>query len=204
MARHTCLAISYNFMTSHNLMKKKYPPGDLAIWIFILAELLAFGVLFIAYVIAKHNHLEIFSQYQLTLDKGAALINTLALIAASFFVVLSVTAIKESRNRHSLFFMALACLMAVVFILVKSSEFSYHFSHGVSLSTNVFYTFYLSLTVFHFFHVVMGLIILLAIAVKLAKDGYSEKDHTGMESGASYWHMVDVVWLVLFPIVYVM
>jgi nitric oxide reductase NorE protein len=64
--------------------------------------------------------------------------------------------------------------------------------------------FYLSLTFFHFMHVIMGMVILGAVALKARRGGYSAAQHTGVETGASYWHMVDLVWLILFPLVYVM
>ena len=64
--------------------------------------------------------------------------------------------------------------------------------------------FYLSLTVFHYMHVVMGMVILAAVAVKARAGAYSAAEHTGVETGTAYWHMVDLVWLILFPLVYVM
>ena len=94
--------------------------------------------------------------------------------------------------------------MAALFIAVKGHEFAHHFAAGINLSTNTFYMFYLSLTFFHFMHVVMGMVILTAVALKARKGGYSATEHTGVETGASYWHMVDMVWLILFPLVYVM
>jgi len=75
---------------------------------------------------------------------------------------------------------------------------------GVTLRTNDFYLFYISLTFFHFMHVIMGMVILAAVALKARRGGYSANEHTGVETGASYWHMVDLVWLILFPLVYVM
>ena len=74
----------------------------------------------------------------------------------------------------------------------------------MTLSTNTFYMFYLSLTFFHFMHVILGMVILAAVALKARAGGYSVADHTGVETGASYWHMVDLVWLILFPLIYVM
>jgi len=97
-----------------------------------------------------------------------------------------------------------ALLMGCVFLLVKSGEYAHHFEQGVTLSTNTFYMFYLSLTFFHFMHVIMGMVILAAVAWKANQDDYSAAEHTGVETGASYWHMVDLVWLILFPLIYVM
>jgi nitric oxide reductase NorE protein len=182
----------------------RYPPGDLAIWIFILAELSVFAVFFAAYAFTRMNNPDLFNTYQATLDRGAALINTLALITSSYFVVRAVAAIRVGESLRCGRWLWLAILMGLVFLGVKGFEYAHHFGQGITLSTNRFYMFYLSLTFFHFMHVILGLVILLAVALKARKGGYDEREHTGVETGASYWHMVDLLWLILFPLVYVM
>lgn len=181
-----------------------YPPGDLAIWIFILAELLVFGVFFASYAFTRMNHVELFNQYQSTLDREAALINTLALLTSSYFVVRGVVAAREGDNGRCARWTWAAVAMGGVFLAVKATEYAHHIGAGINLSTNEFYMFYLSLTFFHFLHVILGMVILAAVAIKAGKGGYSAEDHVGVETGASYWHMVDLVWLILFPLVYVM
>lgn len=181
-----------------------YPPGDLAIWIFILAELTVFAVFFAGYAFARLNNVELFNEFQQQLDRRAAFINTLALITSSFFVVRAVTAIRDDDKRLCLHWLLAALLMGAVFLVVKSAEYGHHFEQGVTLSSNTFYMFYLSLTFFHFMHVIMGMVILAAVAWKVNQGGYSAAEYTGVETGASYWHMVDLVWLILFPLVYVM
>ncbi|HHH38797.1 MAG TPA: cytochrome c oxidase subunit 3 family protein [Sedimenticola sp.] len=181
------------------------PPGDLAIWIFILAELGVFAVFFAAYAFTRMDHVALFNEYQQHLDKRAALINTLALITSSYFVVRAVSAIREDNRRHCVGWLLAALSMGTVFLVVKIGEYHHHFVvEGVSLSTNTFYMFYISLTFFHFMHVIMGMVILSAVAVMAARGKYSAAEHTGVETGASYWHMVDLLWLILFPLVYVM
>ncbi len=182
----------------------RYPPGDLAIWVFILAELGAFAAFFGAYAFTRMRHVELFNQYQLTLDKGAALINTFALITSSYFVVRAVASIREDNRRGCVRWLLAAIGMGGLFLVVKSTEYAHHIEAGIRLSTNTFYMFYLSLTFFHFMHVIMGMVILGAVAYKARQGAYSSAQHTGVETGASYWHMVDLVWLILFPLVYVM
>ncbi|GAB4346092.1 MAG: cytochrome c oxidase subunit 3 family protein [Gammaproteobacteria bacterium] len=184
--------------------RREAPPGDLAIWIFILAELLVFGVFFLAYAFARKNNVELFDLYQATLDRTSGFINTLALITSSYFVVRGVQAVQDDRAQRCGHWLWAAFAMGCVFLVVKLVEFGHHVNEGHSLSTNTFYMFYLSLTFFHFMHVLLGMVILAFMAVKAGKGGYSAADHHGVESGASYWHMVDLVWLVLFPLVYVM
>lgn len=181
-----------------------YPPGDLVIWIFILAELLVFGIFFASYAFTRLNHVELFNQYQLTLDRDAALINTLALLTSSYFVIRGVVAAREGDSALCARWIWAAVTMGGVFLVVKTAEYAHHIGAGINLSTNKFYMFYLSLTFFHYMHVILGMAILTAVALKAGKGGYSSDDHVGVETGASYWHMVDLVWLVLFPLVYVM
>lgn len=182
----------------------RHPPGDLAIWIFILAELLVFGVFFAAYAFTRMDHVALFDRYQQTLNRDSALINTLALITSSYFVVRALAAIREGLARSCGRWLLAALAMGALFLAVKGGEYAHHFGQGVNLRTNTFYMFYLSLTFFHFMHVLMGMVILAAVALKARRGGYSAAEHTGVETGASYWHMVDLVWLILFPLVYVM
>ena len=187
-----------------NKEKITWPPGDLVIWIFIMAELLTFCVFFAAYAFTRASHVELFNTYQATLNRDYALINTLALITSSYFVVRAVAAIRQDNSKDCVRWLLAALAMGFLFLLVKGVEYQEHFSHGINLDTNTFYMFYLSLTFFHFMHVVLGMLILSAVALKARRGGYSAEEHTGVETGASYWHMVDLVWMVLFPLVYVM
>lgn len=183
---------------------RQYPPGDLAIWVFILAELLVFAVFFASYAFTRANHVELFNTFQLSLDTDAALINTLALITSSYFVMRAVASIREEKTKQCIHWLLAALAMGLVFLVVKSGEYAHHYQQGINMRTNLFYMFYLSLTFFHFMHVIMGMVILAAVALKAKQGCYSATEHTGVETGASYWHMVDIVWLVLFPLVYVM
>jgi len=191
-------------VTAESIEVRRYPPGDLAIWIFILAELSVFAAFFAAYAFSRMGNPELFDTYQATLDQRSALVNTLALITSSYFVVRAVAAIRGDDGSGCVRWLLAALAMGVLFLAVKSLEYAHHLGAGINLSTNTFYMFYLSLTFFHFMHVILGMVILAAVAIKASKGGYSAADHVGVETGASYWHMVDLVWLILFPLVYVM
>ncbi len=178
-------------------------PGDLAMWFFIFMELLVFGIFFIVYAITRLQHVEMFNQYQLTLNRELGMANTLLLISASYFVVRAVHAIKLNNIKSCVYWLYAALAGGAGFLLLKAMEYTEKFSAGINLSTNTFYMFYLSLTLFHFLHVILGMIILLAIVIKAQNGAYSAKNYVGVETGASYWHMVDLVWIVLFPMVYI-
>ncbi|CAG0978392.1 cytochrome c oxidase subunit III [Rhodocyclaceae bacterium] len=182
----------------------RHPPGDLAIWVFILAELLAFGVFFAVYAVVRMKHVELFDAMQPNLDRNAGAINTVLLRAASWGVARAVAAIERGRQVLSGRWLAFAILCGFGFLFVKVFEYAAKFRAGINLATNDFYMFYLSLTFFHFMHVILGLAILIGVWAKTRAGGYSAADHRGMETGAAYWHMVDLVWIILFPLVYVM
>jgi len=185
-------------------IKTKYPPGDLALWIFICAELLVFGVFFAAYAFTRTSNIELFNQYQATLNADLALLNTIALLTSSYFVVSAIIAIKENQQQKSTRFLLLAILGGITFLALKMTEYSHHMSEGINLTTNLFYMFYLSLTFFHFMHVILGVMILIVLWVNTRKGAYTATEHTGLVSGGAYWHMVDLVWLILFPLIYIM
>lgn len=179
-------------------------PGDLAIWVFILAEMLAFAVFFSAYAFARAKNVELFNLYQQTLDRDAGAVNTLLLITGSWFVALAVRAAQRDDTPAVARHIALGFLCGAGFLVVKSFEYAAKFGAGISLSTNTFYMFYISLTFFHFMHVILGMVILAVLWKQARRGAYGSHDANGLESGAAYWHMVDLLWIVLFPLVYVM
>jgi nitric oxide reductase NorE protein len=179
------------------------PPGDLAVWFFICAELLVFGIFFLGYAIARRHDPELFNQGQATLDTGAGLLNTLLLITSSYLVAKAVHALRDDRSRAAVWRLLGGMALGAGFLAVKTHEYGVQFDAGISLSTSTFTMFYLGLTMFHAMHVVLGMVVLAVLAWQSAAGRYTPHDCNGAESGAAYWHMVDLVWLILFPLVYV-
>ncbi len=185
---------------------KKQPkaiPGDLAMWFIIFAELLVFGIFFITYAVVRINNVDMFNHYQLTLNRETGAINTILLITASYFVVRSIHAVKLNKSKISSNYLYISITCGLLFILIKSIEFYDKFSIGIDLSTNTFYMFYFLLTLFHYFHVILGLMILVAVAVKTRKGHYNTDQYHGIETAGAYWHMVDLAWIIMFPLIYV-
>jgi nitric oxide reductase NorE protein len=179
-------------------------PGYLVVWAFILAELLLFAMLFASYAFARVDNVAMFSLYQQTLDRNAGAINTLLLVTGSWFVVLGVQAAHLDDSRAASRNLALGFLCGAGFLTIKVFEYAAKFGEGVSFSTNTFYRFYFSLTFFHFMHVILGMVVLAILWIKTRQGAYGSHDAQGLESGGAYWHMVDLLWIVLFPLVYVM
>lgn len=178
-------------------------PGDFAIWIIIFAELLVFGIFFISYAVARINNIEMFNHFQLTLNRETGAINTILLITSSYFIVLAVKAIKRNHIKKCYHFLYASLACGGLFLIIKSLEFYDKFSAGINLSTNTFYMFYFLLTLFHYLHVILGLMIILAVAIKAQRRGYNAEEYHGVETAGAYWHMVDLAWIILFPLVYI-
>lgn len=173
-------------------------------WCFIFAELLVFGIFFLSYAYTRARHVDMFNAAQASLDRVSGTLNTLLLITSSYFVVRAVDAIRHNATKISSAWLIAAMTCGLFFVLLKLLEFADKIQAGITMSTNLFYMFYLFLAFFHFMHVVLGMVILGSVAHKAWHGGYNLADHSGMETAAAYWHMVDLVWIILFPLVYVL
>lgn len=198
-------------MRKYRIMKKeKYssPPGDFGIWLVVYMELITFGLLFVGFAFARRSEVEIFNQSQLLLNQTFGFINTLILLTSSYFVVKAVSAIKninrEYANKMASRYLQIAMGLGGIFIIIKIFEITQKYSEGINLSTNTFFMFYIILIVFHFLHVLLGVVILYNVQQKAKNGGYTLDDYKGVETGATYWHLIDLLWIILFPLVYIM
>ncbi len=182
---------------------EKKLPGDLAMWFFILAELTVFAIFFIGFAIAEQQDLQLFREGKEQLHQIAGLINTIALITSSFLVALALNSMHQGHGKKAAWLLVSAKLVALVYIAVKVWEYLSLFSQGIDIETNNFFTLYFIITFFHLMHVLLGMVILIFITKKAACGEYSKGNISGFESGASYWHMVDLLWIILFPLIYV-
>jgi nitric oxide reductase NorE protein len=190
------------------ISKYNSPPGDFGIWLVVYIELITFGLLFIGYAFARAGEIEIFNQSQLLLDQKLGFINTLILLTSSYFVVKALEAVKKfdadvARKKASRW-LIYAMSLGALFLVIKILEISDKYSQGINLSTNTFFMFYIIIIVFHFLHVVLGMIILFNVRQNVKAQMYSKDNFKGIETGGVYWHLVDLLWIVLFPLVYIM
>lgn len=189
--------------SEHVPSTSKRLPGDLAMWFFILAELTVFAILFIGFAVAEQMNSAMFAEGKAQLHQISGLINTLTLITSSFFVALALNAMHSGDGKKSAKLLVIAKLVACVYIGVKIWEYLSLFEQNIDIETNTFFTLYFMITFFHLMHVLLGMVMLAFIAVKSAKNQYNASNMSGYESGASYWHMVDMLWIILFPLIYV-
>ncbi len=181
-----------------------YPPGGILLWIIILVELVTFAAGLTIFSIQRQANLELFqSSGQLLLQK-IALINTIILITGGYFMAMSVNSLKRADSQKSAVWTLAAIATGIGFLLLKSYEYYQKLEHGISLDYNLFFTFYWLLTGFHFLHVLIATLILLGIYFNIKAGKYSANNLLDVESSAAFWHMCDLVWLMLFAVIYLL
>ncbi|WP_095111222.1 cytochrome c oxidase subunit 3 [Pseudomonas sp. Irchel 3E20] len=173
-------------------------PGDLAMWFFILAELSVFALLILTFAGAQALDRPLFSASRALLDRSTGLALTLSLLTAGLLAAMAQHWVRQGRARRASAALLLALLLASVYVGLKLGEYQHLAAAGLGLEHNRFFTLYWILTGFHFLHVLLGMAILAWLSRRCWRHAYG-----GMESGVLYWHMVDLVWVVLFPLVYV-
>ena len=183
---------------------ERYLPGDLAIWFIILLEMTTFVLLFTAYAVMRSKDPVLFNASQLTLDRSKGLIDTWLLIGGSWCVVRAIQALRVQSRGAGLRWLVAAQACGLTFLILKLREYGALFDAGIDMDTNRFYTFYFTLTGFHFLHVLAALVILLILTIVNRRGECTPDRLHGLETGAAFWHMVDLLWIVLFPLVYLM
>ncbi len=172
------------------------------VWLLVLAELLTFALLFLSFAFARRWQPDLFAQGQATLDIGHGLANTLALVAASACAAAAVRSHRAGASRAWHWWMG-ALLSALAFLGMKSLEFAERFNQGFDWAESSFNMLYFMLTGFHYLHVVVGALVFVAMILSARRGRFGPSSIRSPESAAVFWHMVDLLWMVLFPLVYI-
>lgn len=178
-----------------------YPPGGILLWIIIFIELFTFGIALIAMVYFGKQEPVLFHESRLQLNTAFGTINTVFLLTSGFFMANAVHELKQNNQSKGKKFILITILFGVLFLILKSIEYYLKIDAGLGMDANTFFTFYWMLTLFHVVHVIIGIIILTIIYFGLR----NENNNTQMEdveASAAFWHMCDLIWLLLFPIIY--
>ncbi len=178
-----------------------YPPGGILLWIIIFLELITFGVALIAMVYYGKQEPVLFHDSRMQLDVTFGTINTVLLLTSGFFMANTVHELKQNNKSKAKKYLLTTMLFGMLFLLLKSIEYSLKIEAGLLMSTNTFFAFYWMLTLFHVIHVIVGLIILASIYWGLTKAARNPPMED-VEAGAAFWHMCDLIWLLLFPVIY--
>ena len=176
----------------------------LAMWLFLASEIMMFGAFIAAYVVlwmsAPGGPGTAFDKHHLS--PIIALINTCVLILSSFTMVKSVQAISQGKRGKCEDYMIATAALGTLFLGIKMYEYSLKFADGIGPDTNVFYGCYFLMTGFHGVHVLVGIILLIWCAFYVKR--FDQHHYAVVENLALYWHFVDLVWIFLFPIVYLL
>ncbi len=178
-----------------------YPPGGILLWVLIFLELITFGAGLIALTVSSRDNPELFHWSRLQLNTVYGAVNTLFLLTSGYFMAMTVLKVKQNNLNKAVLYNKLAILGGLLFLLVKSVEYYEKIEHGLTIGYNTFFTFYWLLTAFHVIHVIVGLVILFFMYLRLRKLN-SEPNILNIEAGAAFWHMCDLIWLLLFPMLY--
>jgi nitric oxide reductase NorE protein len=177
-------------------------PGEASMWFFVIGDLLIFAVYFVGYMYFRGQNHQLFlaSQARLNVDIGA--INTVVLLTSSLFVALGTTAARAGNVAVGLRGFWIALAFGAAFPLLKMFEWIPEITAGLTPGTNLFFMFYYVMTGLHLCHVALGLVIMCFVIRNLKTS--TRPKISFIETGATYWHMVDVLWLVLFALLYLM
>lgn len=171
-------------------------PGDLMMWVLIVSELLVFGAGLAAFLSVRITDPTGFAAAQDHLHRALAGINTLVLVTSGYFAARAVHTAEAGRLGATRAWLGAAAALGAVFVAIKLVEYGGNASAGIGMTTGGFFTFYYLLTGFHAAHVVAGIVILGLV-------GWRGVPRT-VEVGTAFWHMVDLVWVLLFPVIYLL
>ncbi|BBZ03188.1 cytochrome c oxidase subunit III [Mycolicibacterium chitae] len=176
-------------------------PGDLDMWIMVLGDILIFSGYFVIFMIYRAMNPEEFLRAQQHLDVNIGVLNTVILLTSSWFIARAVISARAGRHVQSIRLVYGAGICGVLFMVFKSYEWASKISAGHT-NADTFYSFYYVITGVHLLHVLIGLIVLGVVIRELRNP--ARRRTSMVESGAVYWHMVDLLWVIIFGLLYVM
>lgn len=181
--------------------KRRHLPGVEGVWVFVFADMAVFALMFGSFMWDRQQAPDLFEASRQALSLNFGGVNTLILLTSSMLVVVGIEALRFDRSRAAAACLALAAACGLAFIVSKAFEYAQKFEAGVGLQTNDFFMYYFIMTGLHLGHVVVGTVIVAVLALKARTQAPGGSLST-YEGGATYWHMVDLLWVCLFPLLY--
>lgn len=189
--------------------------GKMGMWLFLATEILLFGGLFVAYTVYNWAHPELFKEAHKFLDVRLGALNTVVLLFSSLTVVLAIHAIQQNKRKIAILNIAITIACALIFLVVKYFEYKHKIHAGLlpglyftnaELSNpdqiHIFFGVYFLMTGLHGIHVLLGIAVLTWILLRTIKGDFSSQYYLPLECAGLYWHLVDVIWIFLFPLLY--
>ncbi|MBS1550382.1 MAG: cytochrome c oxidase subunit 3 [Bacteroidetes bacterium] len=180
-----------------------YPPGGILIWIVIYVELITFGMAIAGLVYYGSQERALYHADSQLLNKNIAAVNTVLLLTGGFLAAKALQFFKENKPQKTAQFLLWAAFSGIGFLLLKIVEYSQKLEAGLTMEKSSFFMNYWLLTGFHWLHVLVGVVILLFMRNTVRKKK-SEASLEDLEAGAAFWHMCDIIWLLLFPVLYLL
>lgn len=186
--------------------------GKIGMWLFLFTELFLFGGLFLVYAVFRSQHSEEFHVAAHELNAFIGTLNTVVLLVSSMTIAMSITALRKGENRRALLLIGLTILFALAFMVNKyfewSHKFHYHLYPGSDVMKNLphgeilFFGLYYMMTGLHALHVIVGMVLLSINLIKVSRRKMGPGNYHLLENSALYWHLVDLIWIFLFPLLY--
>ena len=171
-------------------------PGDLMMWVLIVSELVVFGAGLIAFLSVRTSDPAGFAEAQTHLHRAGAGVNTIILVTSGWLAALAVGAAEAGQRARTRALLIAASVLGAAFLAIKATEYADMAVAGITFETHPFFNFYFLLTGFHAAHVVAGIVILGLVGLNCRP--------RSVETGTAFWHMVDLVWVILFPVMYLL
>jgi len=187
--------------------------SKIGMWLFIFTELLLFGVLFVIYAVYRYINHEAFHLAAEELDSFVGAVNTVILLVSSMTIAMSTTSLQKKNKTLTLALAGITLILGVVFLVNKYFEWGTKFDHGIfpgseylienlSQGEILFFGLYFIMTGLHALHIIIGLVLIAVVMWKV----YTGKVHAEraalLENSGLYWHLVDIIWIFLFPLFY--
>ncbi|MFA9392230.1 MAG: cytochrome c oxidase subunit 3 family protein [Prolixibacteraceae bacterium] len=186
--------------------------SKIGMWLFIFTELLLFGGLFIAYSIYRFRNPDAFHLAAEELDRSVGIINTIILLISSATIAMALTAIQLKKIGHAKLLTAITIVLAFVFLINKYFEWGAKIEHRLypgsehlmelSQGEILFFGLYFAMTGLHALHILIGLTLMFIVLARLQNGSLAPDNFSLLENSALYWHLVDIIWIFLFPLFY--
>jgi nitric oxide reductase NorE protein len=185
-------------------VKPRRLPGVEGVWVFIGADSVIFAILFLSFMQDRLKNPAVFEASRQTLNMHVGGIDTLILLTSSWSVALAVQAMKRDLVDREPLLLLGGAVTGLMFMVSKAIEYFQKFAHGITPATNPFFMWYFTLTGIHLIHVVVGTSMLTYLWIRSRRGTYDHLHKAVPESVASYWHLVDLLWIMIFPLLYLM
>ena len=209
-AAHAHPALAHHFES----LEKQVHAARLGMWLFLATEVLLFTALFAAYSVYRFLFSDTFAEASRHIETWIGLVNTIVLVTSSFTVALGLNRATRGDGKGTALFFGLSVLLALTFLGFKALEYTHHFQEGqlpgqyytyaevTGPGASLFFSLYFLITGLHGIHVCIGMTVLIVIGIRAARGAYSAEYHVPVELAGLYWHLVDLIWIFVFPLIY--